>query len=156
EGGIMADPQGKEGVGDILAALLGEGAGDIDALAFKVRASHLGARLSATVDRGALHVRLLTASEHLAPALDLLALMFHSPRLDARSVDSARSILARKVEAEAQSPEKVAVREWYRAMFPKHAVTRWPTRETVEGLAAADVAAHRGRLIARSNLRVVF
>lgn len=156
EGGTMADPPGQEGVGELLAALLSEGAGNMDALAFKDRTSHLRARLSSTVDRSALYVRLLTASEQLQSAIHLVALMLHSPRLDARTLERMQPSLARNLQEEARSPEQVATREWYRTVFPEHPIARWPTRETVEKLSRQDLIVHRARLIAKSNLRAVF
>src|SRR5499433_433681 len=90
-GGASQDPVGKEGLADMMADLLTEGAGDLPAAAFKERFLRLGARLSAAAGRDAIYGGLESLTARFGPSAELLRLMVTTPRFDAATVDQIRA-----------------------------------------------------------------
>jgi zinc protease len=157
EGGVAQDPPGKEGLAAMMSDLLTEGAGALSAEAFKERLSGLGARLSMSGSRDAVHGGLETLSKHLRPSAELLKLALVSPRFDADAVDRVRVQRLTDLALAASNPASVALDRWYAEAFPGQAYGRPVngTPESLQRLTREDVKAQHARLLAKDVLKVV-
>lgn len=86
--GYASDPEGKSGRAAFTAALLDEGAGDLDSTAFNQALEAHAITLQASTDEDRLQVHVRCLREDAPRAGELLALALSKPRLDA--LDQAR------------------------------------------------------------------
>jgi zinc protease len=153
-GGAATDPSGKEGLARMTAALLDEGAGDLDSQAFQMRLNELAVELSFSVGPDTLSGEMRTLTENRDAAFDLLRLALQAPRFDAEPIARIRGQLQASIRRQAENPASVASREFFSAMFPDHPYGR-PVIGTIESLDAIDADDLRGfldRRIARDTL----
>ncbi|HJQ58869.1 MAG TPA: pitrilysin family protein [Vineibacter sp.] len=156
EGGSGQDPAGKEGLAQLMAALLDQGAGTLDAAAFKSRQDDLSARLGfgVSVDRFSGTVR--TLRDYREESVALLRLALREPRFDADAIQRARRQFVSGLRSKEQSPNSVAGRTLSRAIFGEHAYGR-PADGTIAGIeaiTAEDLRAQAGRQFARDRLKL--
>jgi zinc protease len=153
-GGAALDPPERAGVAEMAMALLDEGAGDLDAQAFKRRLEDNAIRLSFDADRDALGGSLTTLTPHRAEAFELLRLALTRPRFDADAIARVRSQLEAGLRRDAEDPETVAARTLFAKLFPGTPYGQ-PVEGTLDSIARIDRGDlerfARGRL-ARSNL----
>jgi zinc protease len=151
--GAALDPAGKEGLAAMAMALLDEGAGDLDAQAFKRRLDDLAAQLSFNAGLDSVGGSLRTLSRHRDAAFALLGDAVNRPRFDAESVARVRAQLQAALRARATDPDVRASRLLFEALFPDHPYGR-PDEGTPDGLSAvtdADLRAFaRERLTRRA------
>ncbi len=153
-GGAALDPEGKEGLADMVSALLDEGAGELDSQAFRGRLEDLSItlRFSAGMDNFGADLR--TLSENRAVAFDLLRLALTRPRFDADPVERIRSQLLANLSELAESPRDIARRTWFRAAFPDHPYGRASegTPQSIARIARQDLEGFVTRRFGRDNL----
>ncbi len=126
----------------MLAALLAEGAGPLDAEAFADALRDSAIQLSFSAQRDEFGGSLRCPSEALPEAVRLLSLALSAPRFDRSAVERVR---ARAIAAERRSletPRGVAGRAFWQAWFPAHPAGR-PSGGTPESLAGLDIPALR-------------
>src|SRR6516225_9004546 len=106
-GGAALDPPGKEGLANMAATLLDEGAGDLDSQTYHARLEDLT-------------IRLQTLKANEAEAFRLLALALTAPRFDADAVTRVRGQIEAELARESDEPHAVASRTFWRTLFPDH------------------------------------
>lgn len=79
-GGTTQDPEGKEGLANLMTGLFDEGAGDLDSQAFQSRLDELGAEMAFSVTRDRMRGNMKMLAEKRDEALNLLALAVQKPR----------------------------------------------------------------------------
>jgi zinc protease len=149
-GGAALDPAGKEGVASLMAALLEEGAGELDATAFAEAREALAARLSFEAYRDGVGVSAEMLTENRDATLELLRAALEAPRFDPDAVERVRGQLLSLLRSEETDPDRIAARAFYAEAFAGHPYAS-PVNGTalsVAGLDAADIAAaHRANLV---------
>jgi zinc protease len=148
-GGAATDPPGKEGLADMVSALLDEGAGELDSAAFQARLEDLAITLRFDADLDSLRGSLETLSENRNEAFALLRRALAEPRFDAEPVERVRSQLQARARGALEDPEVVATRAFFALAFPDHPYGR-PAGGTAESLAA--VGAEDLRAFVRDRL----
>lgn len=153
-GGAALDPQGKEGLADMVSSLLDEGAGDLDSQAFQGRLEDLSVSLGFMAGLDNFGGSLRTLSENRAAAFDLLRLALTRPRFDAEPVARIRAQLLADLARQAERPRAMASRTWFKAMFPDHPYGRSAdgTPASVNAITAADLRGFVARRLGRDNL----
>ena len=153
-GGAVLDPAGKEGLATMAMGLLDEGAGPLDAEAFKRRLEDLSIRLSFDADRDSVHGTLQTLSEHRETAFDLLRLALSQPQFAPDAVARVRSQLEAGLREDAEDPDTVASRRFFAAMFPNSPYGRpvEGTPESLEWITVDDLRGFVRNRLARGNL----
>lgn len=156
-GGSAQEPDDKAGVSELLSALLIEGAGDFDAIAFKNKLVDQSTRLSFIANRDAFFGSLDLLAQNRESAPNLLALAIERPQLTDDAVLQARDLLLERLGNDAKDQRAIAESTWYGAVFGRHPYARDPagSLRSVSSIEAADIAEHRKRLFAKSNLRIV-
>jgi zinc protease len=156
-GGAAQDQDGKEGVADLLSGLLTEGAGDLNAAAFKRKLSSLGAQLSVSSGRESITGGLETLSKRLEASAELLRLTLLAPRFDPEAVDRLRLQRLNELAYAANEPRGIALDRWYAEAFQGHAYGRpiKGTEQSVARITRDDIQAQHIRLLARDTLKII-
>jgi zinc protease len=137
--GSAYDPAEKQGLADMAASLLDEGAGDLGADAFKEAIESKAIRFAARADRDYIVVSLTTLKENADEAVRLASLAIDHPRFDAPALERVRAELLARLKQEDQNPARVAVKSWFAAWFGQHPYGH-PSQGTATGLAAITPA----------------
>ncbi len=155
-GGAAQDPQGKAGAGALLAGLLDEGAGDLDAEAFHRVLDDHAIRLSFNVERDDFSGHMQTLSRHVDKAFELLALAVNAPRLDAAPIERVRGQLNAVLKRDSREPDSMAAQAWRRAAWPDHPYSRAPRGELgeIDAVTRDDLLAMHRKLLARDTLKI--
>lgn len=156
QGGAVLDPAGKEGVTSLMAALLEEGSGDLDATGFAEAREALATRLQ--FNSG--HDEVTVSAEMLSKNRDASVALLHdalvSPRFDPVAVERVRGQLLSNIRSAASDPDSIVGKAFNAATFPGHPYGR-PSDGTLDSVADLDVpalrAAHRAALV-RDRLRL--
>lgn len=135
-GGTATDPAGQAGITDLMAGLLTDGAGSLDAQAFRQRQEDAAASLgfNASLDRLTGSLRVLSANRD--EGFELLRLALTEPRFAPDMVNQRRAQTIASLNQAAQRPGSVAGRTLMETLFAGHPYAADPSG-TPEGLAAA-------------------
>jgi zinc protease len=155
-GGAAQDPQGKAGATALLAGLLDEGAGDLDAAAFHRALDDHAIRLSFNAERDDFGGHLQSLTRHVGKAFELLALAVGSPRLDAAPLERVRGQINAMLRRDSTDPDAMAAQAWRRAAWPGHPYSRSPRGEQgeIDAVKREDLIALHGKLLARDRLKI--
>ncbi len=156
KGGANQDPALKPGVGHMVAALLDEGAGELDSRAFQQRIvdTAVELRFSSSRDHFTGSIRML--KDRRKEGLELLQLALNRPRFDDQAVERARAQLLATLRREITQPASVAGKLWWRTAFPDHPYGR-PANGSLESvplITAEDLRAYHRKVVARDTLRI--
>ncbi len=154
DAGSAFDPADKAGLARLTAALLDEGAGDLDSQAFQAKLEDLAIRLSFSADRDNFFGALTTLSANRDTAFELLRLALTQPRFDDEPVARNRSQLEARLRQSAEDPESRSDDVLWEKLFPDS-----PYGHPVEGTLAslprigrADMQHFLQERLARSGL----
>ena len=155
-GGSSQDPEGKEGLANLMTGLFDEGAGPHDSDAFQTRLDDAGAEMSFTAGRDAIYGSMRMLAEHSDEAFDLLRLAIRSPRFDPAPVERIRAQIIAGIEARERDPEHQAEIAWARAIYGDHPYARRSegTSDSLRAIDSDDLARFHERLFARGNLSI--
>ena len=131
--GSAADPEGKEGLANLMTSLFDEGAGDLDSEAFQIRLDDVGAEMSFSAGRDNIYGTMRVLADSRAEAFDLLRLAMTQPRFDDGPIGRMKSQIVAGIRASENDPNTLASRKWLRALYGDHPYAR-PTDGTVETL----------------------
>ncbi len=148
-GGAALDSDATAGAVNLMAALLSEGAGELDAQAFATRSEELAARLSFSAGRDSVSVSARFLTEDAEEVIDLLRLALTEPRFDDSAIARLRGQTLASLRRDALEPNTIASRSFARAAYGSHPYGREAngTPETVEALERDDlIAAHRAAI----------
>ena len=144
-GGTASDPDGQSGVTSLMATLLTDGAGPLDAQAFRRRQEDAAASLGfgASLDRLSGTLRVLSANRD--EGFELLRLALTQPRFDPDMVDQRRAQTIAGLNQAEQRPQSVAGRTLMTTLFAGHPYANNPegTREDLKTLTPAAAQAAR-------------
>lgn len=155
-GGSSQDPAAKTGLANMVASLLDEGAGELDARAFQEKMEEEAIELRFEDDRDHFRGTLRTLRDRREEAFKLLRLALTAPRFDADAIERIRGQLAAVLRRESTDPSEIAQKTWWSTAFPDHPYGR-PEKGTPESLAAItadDLRDYVRRVFARDHLKV--
>jgi len=154
--GSASEPARQKGVTNLAAVLLTDGAGQLDALAFRRRQEDATASLafSASSDRLSGSLRVLTANRE--QGFDLLKLALTEARFDQDMIDQRRAQSIGALNQATQRPTTVAQRTLAATVFAGHPYAQETAglRESLKTLTAADLKARAQALLIRSGLTI--
>lgn len=154
DGGAVSDPDGKAGLARMAAALLDEGAGNLDSRAFHSRLEELAVSLSFQAGLDTLGGRLRTLTSNRDEAFEMLRLALTEPRFDSGPVERVRSQLLAALRQAEQDPGDRAGRRSAALMFPDHPYGRGADGLTadVESVTIDDLRAYVADRLNRESL----
>ena len=155
-GGVEQDPADKQGLAELTAALLGEGAGDYDSEAFQQRLADKSIQLGVSAGRDALHGSLKTLREFRETAFAMLRLSLTQPRFDAEALERVRGQQLAQMRQEIGDPDWQARRALFDKLFAGHpyAMRHFGTTRSLASLTREDAKDFAARHLARDNLVV--
>jgi len=156
EGGAQYEDAEQAGLARMTAALLDEGAGDMDSLAFRRALEDNAIRLSFDADRDHLTGELRTLTENRELAFDLLRQALTAPRFDAEAVERIRAQIQAGLRRRQNEPGTISRRTFFANAFPDHSYGQ-PAEgriETVATLARDDLVAYTRAQLARDKLHI--
>lgn len=158
EAGAVCDAPGREGVARLTADLLLEGTLTTSGEELTERFERLGASVEATTDWDGVAVTLTALTEHLAPALTLLAEVLRTPSFPEREVERLKAErLAELLQLRAE-PRGLADEMFTRVLYgsdSRYARPEGGTEDSVKSIAQADVRAHYDRWYRPPGLTLV-
>ncbi len=137
-GGASLDPTGQEGAIAQAAALLTEGAGELDAIAFADATRDQAISLGFGAGRDQFEGSLRALTDALPDAVRLAALAMTRPRFDASAVERVRARALAAERRALETPRGQANRSFWAAAFPNHPAGR-PSSGTATSLASMSV-----------------
>ena len=155
-GGSTQDPDGKEGLSNLLTGLLDEGAGDIESADFQAKLDDLGVSMSFDTSYDNFTGPFRTITDFEDEAFDLLHLALTEPRFDEEPVNRIRGQIVTGILADRNNPEEIASKVFRETVFAGHPYSR-PDEGTPESLAnisAEDLEEFRNRVFAKDDLVV--
>lgn len=153
-GGAAQDPEGKFGAVTLLSALLDEGAGKLDAVAFHNALDDKAIELSFSADRDHISGHMRSLAAEASGAFNLMGLALGQPRFDEDALERVKAQMVAGLKHEANDPDSVAGRAFRTAAFPNHPYGHAArgTLDSVPGISRADIATLHTSLLARDNL----
>ncbi|MBP2298225.1 M16 family metallopeptidase [Azospirillum picis] len=120
EGAGGTDPQGKEGLANLVSTMLDEGAGPFDSQAFQARLQDSAISLGFDAGRDGFSGSLRTLTEHRDEALELTRLALAEPHFAQESLDRMRASITSSLRRDLADPNYVSRRQFYATAFPGH------------------------------------
>ncbi|CAM3155212.1 zinc protease [Paracoccus aminovorans] len=156
KGGASLDAPGKRGEMSLMTALLEDGSGAMDSVAYAEAVEGLGAQNRFDVGDDALTVNARMLTENRDQAVDLLRQALVEPRFDADAVERVRAQLQAVIRSEATDPQSIATKELARLAWGEHpyATSINGTAESVAALTRDDLVAAKDRVLARDRVVV--
>ncbi len=153
-GGAALDPPGKEGTAAMAAALLDEGAGAYDSMAYHRRLDDLAGELSFSAEQDEFVGSLRMLKRNLAGTAELLRVALAEPHFDADAVERIRGETIALLARQAHNPRTLAGRLWMRDAFEDHPYGKdsTGTAASVAGITRADLADFVARHVHRKGL----
>jgi len=154
DGGSARDSEADKGLTGLTATLLTDGAGPLDAHAFKQRQEEMAVslRFAAALDSVGGGMRMLSAKRD--EAFDLLRLAVTAPRFDADRFEQRRNQTIAALNQAEQRPPAVAQRTLMATVFAGHpyGITASGVREALRVLTVEQVKARAQALLTREGL----
>lgn len=143
------DPEGKQGLANMAARTMDEGAGPLDARAFQAKL--LDGSISLGFDAGTDSFRgsLKTLREHKDEAFDLTRLSLTQPRFDQEAIDRMRAAVTAQLRRQLSDPNYLAQRAFFATAYPDSVYGR-PLRGTAASI--ARITAEDLKTFARTRL----
>lgn len=154
--GSASDPADKGGRAAFAAAMLTEGAGDLDGKAFSEALDEkvISLSISASDDQLTIHIRCLR--EHAVRAGQLVALALTKPRLEEDDAARVKSQIASLLSQLEENPNYQAQKLLNARAFRNHPYANLPygTKQSVAGLSAQDIRDYLNTYVTRGNVIV--
>ncbi len=141
--GTAYDPPGKEGVADLLAALVTRGAGARSGPEIADLVERIGGSLSASATPDNLTLQADVLTPHAETALGLLADLVLRPRLDSAEFEAQRAQTIAALRNELSSQGAVTARIFMMALYGGHPYGARATPATLRGITRSDLEAFR-------------
>lgn len=156
DGGAASDPAALAGAANFLAAMLDEGAGELDSVAFSTQAQLLAANFGFSASRDAFSVSARMLEENLDASVALLRAALTAPRFDPEPLARVRAQIVSKLRSDETDPDALASSAFFAAAFPDDPYGRPTdgTLETVGAMTADDLRAAHARLLTRRGARI--
>lgn len=153
-GGARLDPDGKEGLANLVAATIDEGSGDLDSKAYQTRLSDLAIKLSFDASKDNFTGTLTTLTENKRIAFQLFGQALSAPRFDAEPVARIRSQILSSINRRLSDPGSMAGRAWFALAFPDHPYKKPSdgTLDSVNNIDRGDLRRYLADYVARDNM----
>lgn len=154
--GSSQDPAGKEGLAELTAQLLMEGAGSMDADAFNEALQENAIRLDVSAERDGLDVTVYTLTETLGQAVDMTRLLLTQPRLHEKDLERIKKRQLSYLAYEKQTPASVAGKALWQQALADHpyATPTGGTEESIQAITRNDIKQFAANALTLGGLRV--
>src|SRR6056297_1890568 len=155
-GGTSLDPQGKEGVTNLMVGLLEEGAGDMDARTFARKTEALAASFSYDASDDSVRVSARFLTENRDQAVDLLRESLVNPRFDQNAIDRVRAQVNSIIRSDQKDPRDIAGNAFAKLVYGDHPYGRpeYGTLDSVADLTRDDIVNAHQTTLTRDRLYI--
>ncbi|MBL0318853.1 MAG: insulinase family protein [Alphaproteobacteria bacterium] len=155
-GGAAYDPAGKEGLANVVASMLDEGAGSYDSQAFQKELEKKAIQMSFDIDNDYLFIEMKMLKENADRAFELLSLALTKPRLDTGDMARVRKQIITAITKSEEDPNYVGEKALNETLFGKHpyAHPSIGNRKSVEAVGTGDVKTYISQKITRNQMVV--
>ena len=156
KGGAAMDPNGKEGLANMVSALLDEGAGNLDSQEFQTRLEDDAIVLHFDAGKDSFSGTFKTLSQNLESASELLNLALTQPRFDIEPIERMRAQILASIRGNMAKPGTKAFDALFAKMFSGHGYGRRSdgTEESVGSIKRQDLIDFHKNMLAKKNLIV--
>lgn len=156
KGGSTQDPEGKEGLANLMTGLFDEGAGDLNSDAFQEMLDDVGAEMGFNADDDRITGSMRMLADKRDTAIDLLALAVNRPRFDQAPIDRIRQQVVAGIKASERDPNTIAGRKFAEALYGDHPYARRSegTEASLISITHDDLVTFHKQNFARDNLIV--
>jgi len=117
--GVAYEPSGQAGIANLLAELIGRGAGDKDAREHAEALDRLGVRRDTHAQTRHLRLNATLTHDKLEPALPLLTDMVRAPQLTQEALEPSRLLCLQELASLDDEPQQRAMLELKRQHYPE-------------------------------------
>jgi zinc protease len=153
-GGATQDDEGKDGLAYFVSAMMDEGAGELNSIAFQERAQELAMRMDFDAGRDVMLGNVQTLTANRDEVFDLVRLAMAKPRFDEDAIERVRAQILAGLKFDENDPETVASLAWDRLAFHNHPYGR-PIKGTLQSISTItrdDLKTYVRRVFARDKL----
>ena len=156
QGGTAVDPAGRDGLAMLTAAMMNEGAGPLDSMAFQKELADKSIAFAFTASTDRVSGSLKTLTRYRDRAFELLGLALTKPRFDSDAVERNRNQMLSELASNLGSPNYIARRKLMETMFAGHPYSHTPlgTAATIRAITADDMRGFLKRRFGRDALLV--
>lgn len=154
DAGSSSDPTGQEGRAQLAAALLMEGAGDLNSLAFHQALETGAIKLGIAADGDLLTIEMQTLTEQADRAFELLGMALSSPRFDEEAIARIKREAHTALLQQEESPRYQANVALLKTAFGDHPYGRPPSgaHAGIDALTAASLKEYTHQYITQQNM----
>ncbi|MGE3929195.1 MAG: M16 family metallopeptidase [Hyphomonadaceae bacterium] len=153
-GGAATEPQGLIGLTSVMTEMLTEGAGDLDANAFKERMEELNASLGFSSGWDGVAMNLTTLSENRDAAFEMARLALIEPRFDAPPLERIKRQLLVGIRQRETNPAYIANLALDEALYPGHPYARRTQRADVDAITRGALVERRALMLPRDRMQI--
>jgi zinc protease len=153
-GGSAIEPERLTGATGVMADMLTEGAGPLNANAFKERLEELNMSLGFAAGWDGVGMSLTTLSENRDAAIEMARLALHEPRFDAEPLERIKRQMLVGIRTRDTNPGFIANLALDRALYAGHPYARRTSRESVAAIDVAALRERRAALFNRATLQI--
>jgi zinc protease len=153
-GGAAVEPENLIGVTGVMADMLTEGAGDLDANAFKERLQDLNVSLGFGSGWDGVAMSLTTLTENSEAAFEMARLALTAPRYDAAPLERIKRQLVIGLRTRETNPNYIANLALDQALYPNHPYARRSTLATTNTIDVAALRRTQAQLLTRDRLQI--
>ena len=153
-GGSAIEPAALAGVTGVMADMLTEGAGGMDANAFKERLEELNMSVSFGAGSDGVAMSLATLSRNADAAFEMARLALHEPRFDAEPLERIKRQMLVGIRMRETNAGYLAYEALDDALYPDHPYARRTSRESVAAITRAALIERRAALLNRAALQI--
>jgi len=156
ESGSAYDPAGKEGLSGMTAAMLLEGAGDMDSQAFNEELDNNAIRLDFADDEDLFRASVESLSEHKDKAFALMATALTKPRLDDSATQRVRAQTLSILKEQEQQPKYILQRQWEQLAYGSHPYGKptLGTKDSINAIGKDDLKNFVHHYLSRENVLI--
>ncbi len=154
--GSAYDGEGNEGRANMVAAMLTEGAGDMNDREWNEALESRALEFNSSVDEDTLEVSMRALSEHKDTAFSYLGLALREPRFDSDAIDRTRRQSLSLLVQQEQSPRETLERRWRRQIYGDHPYAHMPlgSESSIRRLDRSDLREFAERHLTRENIMI--
>ena len=124
--GYASDNPNEQGIANMMASLLTDGAGDLDSQAFKEEMESNAIGISFSAGKDDFSGALLTTNDNQKKAYELLRLALSEPRFDADDIRRVQAELLESLKRQKEHPGSILGLEFSKELYGKHPYARNP------------------------------
>ena len=154
KGGSAIEREDMVGVTGVMTEMLTEGAGDLDANAFKQRLEELNMSLGFGAGWDGVAMSLVTLTENRDAAFELARMALVEPRFDAAPLARIKSQILVGIRSRETSPSYIANFAVDQALYPNHPYARRSSVASTNAINRAAMIDRRDVLFTRDRMQV--